>query len=76
MNSDPKNRQYLPLDISKGYPAADDLYYECLTCGDIIPSKPNDDIACKCKNIIVDIGYGRMDIGDVAKARLFRQISI
>ena len=74
MNSNQTNREYLTFDVSKGYPAADDLYYECLTCVDIVPSKPSDDIACKCKNVIIDVGYGRMDIGDVGKTRLFRLI--
>lgn len=74
MNSDPKDRQYLTLDLSKGYPAGKDLYYECLKCGDVIPSLPDDDISCKCRNIMVDIGASRFKLYDPTKARLFRLI--
>jgi hypothetical protein len=72
MNSDPKNRQYLTFDPSKGYPTGKDLFYECLKCGDVIPSMPDDDIYCKCRNIMLDVGFSRMKIFDHSKVRLFR----
>ena len=72
MNSDPKKRYYLTFDPSKGYPMGAELYYECLTCGDVIPSMPDDDISCKCRNIMLDVGFSRLVITDHAKARLFR----
>jgi len=74
MNSEPKDRQYLTLDPSKGYPSDKDLYYECLTCGGIIPSLPDDDMTCTCRNIMVDVGASRFKLYDPIKARLFRLI--
>ncbi len=73
-----KNRQeferdYILIEISfnpaQGYPAGDDLYYECLKCGELIPSFPQDNISCKCANISIDKDYGRMTIWDHALAR-------
>jgi hypothetical protein len=74
MKLEPKNRQYLTFDPSKGYPANKDLYYECLKCGDVIPSIPKTETDCKCRNIMIDVGFSRMDIQDPAKVRLFRLI--
>ena len=74
MNNDPKNREYLTFDPSKGYPTGTDLYYECLKCGDVIPSMPGHNTHCKCRNIMLDNDYGRLSIGDHSKLRLFRQM--
>lgn len=67
-------REYLPIEPDKGYPAGGDLFYECLVCGDVIPSIPDDDTRCKCRNLTVDVGFSRMVIDDPTKARLFRVI--
>ncbi len=66
-------REYLPIEPGKGYPAAGDLYYECMVCGEVIPSLPVDDTHCKCRNIMIDIGFSRMNIQDHSRARLFRK---
>jgi len=64
-------RKYQTIEPDKGYPAGKNLYYECLVCGDVIPSRPDDDLSCKCRNIMIDVGYGRLKIQDHTKARLF-----
>lgn len=66
------SRDYVNFDSKKGYPVGADLYYECLLCGDVLASKPADDCSCKCRNIMIDIGYGRFSVRYNSKIRLFR----
>jgi hypothetical protein len=68
-----KQRHYREFDPANGYPAATNLFYECLICGEVVPSLPNDSVACNCKNIMVDIDYGRLSIQDASKSRLFSE---
>ncbi len=58
------NKNYLAIDVAKGYPAGDKIRYECLLCGDSIPSKPAHAVACSCRNIIVDVDAGRVAVKD------------
>lgn len=66
-----KGRRYLRFDSSQGFPVGDNLYYECLRCGDFLPSLPNDNIACSCENIAIDIDYGRVHVDDPSQLRAF-----
>lgn len=70
MNDTKPARTYYDYDPATGYPAGSDLYYECLKCGDVIPSKPPDSTACSCRNIMIDVDYGRLKIQDHSKAKL------
>jgi hypothetical protein len=60
----PTQRTYLDLSEGGGWPAGEDLYYECLRCGDIIPSLPDKNLECACGNIAIDRDYGRFSAGD------------
>lgn len=64
-------RMYLKAGIPRGFPASDNLYYECLRCGDVVPSLPNDNIACSCENIAIDVDYGRVHVDDPSQLRAF-----
>lgn len=67
-------RTYLDFDPAKGYPAAKGLFYECLICGEVVPSLPDDDYAkCKCHNIYIERGYGRMAVSEPERIRLFSE---
>lgn len=55
-------KSYIDFNPGSGYPAGSGIFYECLECNEIIPSKPEDDIACRCRNIMIDVGYGRLKI--------------
>jgi len=68
-----KKRTYQSFDPQKGYPAGKDLYYECTKCGDVISSLPADSISCKCRNIHIDVDYGRVAIKDHRLAKLFSE---
>ncbi len=60
MNNQGPKKIYVSYDPSKGYPAGRNLYYECLVCGDSIPSLPADNMGCRYGNVFIDIDYGRL----------------
>lgn len=47
-------------------PKGKDVYYKCIKCSDLVPSIPaeNDNSACRCGNIIVDVDYCRLAVED------------
>lgn len=63
------DRQY--LDISKGLPSGETIYYECLLCGDILPSISEHGAACQCRNVIIDVYAGRVALKDANNLRAF-----
>lgn len=71
MNDLNSTRSYLHFDPAAGYPAGNNVYYECLKCGDIIPSQPKDCANCKCRNIMIDVDYGRVKIQYPAQLKVF-----
>ena len=75
MKNDKESREYLNFSPSAGYPAGSDIFYECECCGSIIPSLPKDSIHCECRNIMIDVDYGRVSIHDISCIRLFRENS-
>ena len=66
-------RTYHSLDVATGYPAGESMFYECLRCGDVVPSLPDDSMCCRCRNIMIDVDYGRIRIEDPGRARLFSE---
>ncbi|MHB8255490.1 MAG: hypothetical protein ACYDEV_17835 [Acidiferrobacter sp.] len=60
-------KTYLAVDASNGYPAGEMIRYECLVCGDTLQSMPQHAIACKCRNVIVDVDAGRVAVKDSRK---------
>ena len=66
-----RKRQYIIYDPNAGHPAGDNCFYECLICGDVLPSRPKDDVDCKCKNIIIDVGAHRLVLRDHSKTKFF-----
>ena len=43
------------------------IYYKCFLCGDLISSRPTDNIGCSCGNIFIDVDYFRLSIKDYSK---------
>jgi hypothetical protein len=64
-------RKYLTLDHSAGYPVDESLFYECVKCGTVLPSKPPDNIGCVCDNVFIDVDWGRINIKDRSQIRAF-----
>ena len=63
--------KYLDVDQVRGYPAGETIRYECLVCGDTLMSIPPHAVACKCRNIIVDVDSGRVTVKDATKFRAY-----
>lgn len=59
-----------PRDVSP--PRACDLWYQCLDCGESIPSQPADSTQCRCGNVHIDVGYIRLGVDRPARARVIR----
>lgn len=66
-------RSYFKQDYSSGYPAGEKIFYECTSCGDVIPSMPVHAMACKCRNVIVDSDAGRISVRDASAFRIFSE---
>lgn len=71
MNGNPSKKIYYSFDPAKGYPAGAGLFYECLRCGEVVTSMPVVGIRCKCRNIMIDVDYGRIKIQDHGAVKLF-----
>ena len=54
-------------------PKGDDLYYRCTNCSVVIPSIPDNNIACKCGNVYIDIDYFRLSIKDYTKFEVVKK---
>ena len=50
----------MSFDSASGYSEADDLYFECTLCGDIVRSRPIEVAECSCGNLAVDPDSGRL----------------
>jgi hypothetical protein len=71
MSTENTNRTYHDFDPEIGYPAGSNLFYECMRCGDVIPSVPLDSTSCKCRNVMIDTDYGRVSVQDHILVKLF-----
>ncbi len=66
------SEEIIAYDFKKGYPAGIDLFYECVTCHQRLPSIPVDNIGCSCGNIFIDIDAGRFSAENDEHVRLVR----
>ncbi len=66
-----QDKTYISFDPTRGFPAGSNLYYECRRCGESLPSLPKDSISCSCRNIAIDVDYGRISVRDNNLVRLF-----
>lgn len=55
-------------------PKGKDVYYKCMLCGDLIPSRPKDNVGCSCGNVFIDIDYFRLAIKDYSKFQAVKKI--
>lgn len=65
------SKTYIRFDPNEGYPARLGLFYECHRCGEAIASIPHVNSRCKCRNIVIDVDYGRIRIQDHSQVRLY-----
>jgi hypothetical protein len=71
-----KKRTYCSFDPQKGYPAGKNLYYECTKCGGVVSSLPEDSVSCGCRNICIDVDYGRVAVKDHQFMKVFSEEKI
>lgn len=64
---------YLDATSSRGIPAGSSIRYECLACGETLPSRPEHSLACRCRNVIVDVDAGRVAVKNMTKFKAFSQ---
>mgnify|MGYP001302904743 CR=1 FL=1 len=66
-----KEKRYLDFNPSNGFPAGEAVRYECLSCGDTLSSIPQHAVACRCRNVIVDVDAGRVTVKDMNNFRVY-----
>jgi len=68
-------REYFVIDSSRSTPRGPDVYYECLKCGDIIPSieEAGGPWTCSCRSIILDFDAFRATFKEPALVRGIRE---
>lgn len=69
--SDAGRRQYFSFNPASGYPAGENIYYECGGCGGVLKSRPEDSVHCECRNIMIDADYGRVSVRDHSLMKIF-----
>lgn len=57
-------------------PIAEDLFYKCLICESMIPSMPDDNIRCQCRNVVIDVDMHRLYIGDYQKFAVLKRMKV
>jgi len=65
------DKKYLILNSLAGYRAGEAICYECIICGGTLKSMPEHSVACKCRNIIIDVDAGRIAVKDSSKFRAY-----
>jgi hypothetical protein len=73
--SERTSRAYQVFDATKEFPSGRNLFYECLVCGNVVPSLPKKNIGCKCRNIMIDADSRRLEIRDRTKVKLFSHVT-
>jgi hypothetical protein len=68
-----QEKEYLGFNPSSGFPAGENLFYECEKCGDEVPTLPPHAVACSCRNLVVDSDAGRVSVKDETELKLFRR---
>jgi hypothetical protein len=65
------DRKYINFDPPAGFPAGASIRYECGICADSLPSMPQHAVACKCRNIVVDVDAGRVSVKNLEQMKAY-----
>jgi hypothetical protein len=64
-------KTYLTFNYDLGYPAGEDIWYECTRCETSVPSMPEHDAACRCRNISINSDLGLVAVMDAGHVEVF-----
>lgn len=64
-------RREIHFNPKRGWPSAEGLFYQCMRCGEVIPSKPAVCTGCRCRNIFIDVDAGRLAAEHEDEIKLF-----
>ena len=66
-------KEYIDYDPSRGHPAGEGLYYECVLCAGLVSSLPVPEVEhCSCGNLRKDMGRLSCRTGGDQAMRLAR----
>lgn len=65
-------KKYLDFVPNGALPSDKDVFLECLKCNEIVPTKPERNMHCKCENVWLDADYGRAVVRDWSALKVFR----
>jgi len=55
-------------------PRGKNIFYHCEICQEYISSQPDDNIGCKCSNIVIDVDYIRLSVRDFTKFTMVQKV--
>jgi hypothetical protein len=55
-------------------PRDKNIFYQCLKCGEMVPSTPKESMGCKCGNVFIDKEYFRAIIEDYPQAAVIKRL--
>jgi len=64
-------KNVLLKDADGAWHVEPNMWYRCLSCNRTVSASPRSSTACKCRNIEIDVGYGRLDIRDETMVEAF-----
>lgn len=59
------------VDLKQGFPMGESINYRCLVCGEVLRSVPPYAVACKCRNVIVDVDAGCVTVKDALRLEAY-----
>lgn len=68
-------KNYLSFVPNGRLPSGKSVFIECLQCGEIVPTKPDNNTHCKCENVWLDADYGRVVIRDWNLIKVFEEVA-
>jgi hypothetical protein len=66
-----KSRTYQSFAPGGNLPVGENIFYECLTCGNFIASTTKKNAGCKCQNVTVEVSGKQPKIRNLEKIKIF-----
>jgi hypothetical protein len=64
-------RHYLSWRVDLAPPKAKNLFFECTICDVVVPTAPDANVYCSCRNVMIDDDYHRIKMTDPERVKLF-----